>query len=119
MLVTALNDTLIVKRADRAKLVQDILQAGRRLAAETNAWNGTSDDAYDRVRDSLDDPEALGAVLDELGIEGPMRAHIVASKEDVASVDLVLLRRAELAAIIATLGVVCIDIASDEPEKAL
>lgn len=119
LLVTALNDTLIVKRADRAKLVQDMLQAGRRLAAETNAWSGTTDDEYDRIRGSLDDPGSLDAVLDELGIEGPMSSHIVASREDVAEVDRALLSRAELAAIVAALGVVCTDIAHDEPENSL
>ena len=115
-LVATLIDTLIAKRADRAKVVKDILQAGRQLAADTNVWTGTTDDAHDRIRGSIDDPDELEWVLGGLGIEGPLRADIVAASEDAARVDQALLRRAELAAIIAALGVVCADLAHVEME---
>ncbi|MGB5187564.1 MAG: GTPase [Acidimicrobiia bacterium] len=115
-LVAAMNDTLIAKRADRAKVVMDVLQAGRRLASDTNVWSGTSDDAHERIRGSLEDPDELDWVLDGLGIEGPLRADIIAAGEDSARVDQALLRRAELAAIVAALGVVCADLVHDELE---
>ena len=116
-LVATLNSTLIAKRADRAKVIEDVLQAGRRLAADTNVWSGTPDDAYDRIRSSLEDPDDLDEVLDGLGIEGPLREGIVASSEDPGRVDQELLRRAELAAIIAALGVVCADLAHGETKE--
>jgi predicted GTPase len=112
-LVTTLNDTLIAKRADRAKVVKDVLLAGRRLAADTNVWIGTSDDAYDRIRGSLDDQDELDDVLRDLGIEGPLRSRIMASSDDGGRVDQELLRRAELAAVVAALGVVCTDLAQN------
>ena len=118
-LMATLKETLIAKRADRSKLVKDVLQAGKRLAADTNAWSGTSDDAYDRIRGALDDPDELDEVLDDLGIEGPLRAGIVASRGDAARVDDQLLRRAELAAIVAALGVACADLAHREADTVL
>ena len=116
-LVVVLNETLLEKRADRAKVIKDVHQAGRRLAADTNAWSGTPEDAYDRIRGSLDDRESLGIVLDELGIGEPLRADILASGGDTTRVDQELLRRSELAAVVAALGVVCADLAYDEPES--
>ena len=110
-LVSVLNDTLLDKRADRAKVIEDIHQAGRRLAADTNAWSGTPEGAHDRIRESLDDPDFLGSVLEELGIGEPLLTDILASTDDATIVDLALLRRAELAAIVAALGVVCADLA--------
>ena len=115
-LVVVLNETLLEKRADRAKVIKDVHQAGRRLAADTNAWSGTPEDAYDRIRGSLDDRESLGIVLDELRIGEPLRAEILASGGDTARVGQALLRRSELAAIIAALGVVCADLADVEME---
>lgn len=118
-LVATLNERLLAKRADRTKVVQDVLLAGRRLAADSNVWSGTSDDAYERIRGSLDDPETLETVLDDLGIEDPLRAGIVATEKDVARVDDALLLRAELAATVAALGVVCVDLAHDGTETVL
>jgi GTP-binding protein EngB required for normal cell division len=118
-LVATLNDTLIAKRADRVKVVKDVLQAGRRLAADTNVWVGTSDDAYDRIRGSLDDRDELGDVLGDLGIEGPLRSRIIASSDDGSRVDQELLRRAELAAVVAALGVVCTDLAQSATKGML
>ena len=115
-LVVVLNETLLEKRADRAKVIKDVHQAGRRLAADTNAWSGTPEDAYDRIRGSLDDRESLGIVLDELRIGEPLRAEILASGGDTTRVGQALLRRSELAAIIAALGVVCADLADVEME---
>jgi GTP-binding protein EngB required for normal cell division len=117
-LVSVLNETLLGKRADRAKVIEDIHQAGRRLAADTNSWRGTPQDAHDRIRNSLDDPETLDAVLDELGIGEPMRTDILSSSDDTSVIDGLLLRRAELAAIVAALGVVCTDLTYDEPDPA-
>jgi len=117
-LVVVLNETLLEKRADRAKVIKDVHQAGRRLAADTNAWSGTPEDAYDRIRGSADDRESLGVVLDELGIGEPLRAEILASGGDTTRVGQALLRRSELAAVVAALGVVCADLAHDEPDPA-
>ena len=117
-LVVALNKTLLEKRADRAKIIKDVHQAGRRLAADANAWSGTPEDAYDRIRGALDDRESLGIVLDELGIGEPLRADILASGGDTTRVDQALLRRSELAAVVAALGVVCADLTHDAPEPA-
>ena len=111
-LVAVLNDTLVAKRADRVKLIEDVLQAGRRLAAETDAWSGTSDDASSRIQEALDNPTRLAGVLDELGIDGPLREGIVSSDGDAALVDRLLLQRAELAATVAALGVTCAEISS-------
>jgi hypothetical protein len=118
-LMATLSDRLIAKRADRAKVVKDVLQAGRQLAADTKVWSGTSDDAHDRIRGSLDDPDELDEVLDALGIDGPLRARIVASSDDEARVDQELLRRAELAAVVAALGVVCADLAQSDTKGML
>ena len=111
-LLAALKVTLVAKRADRAKLIEDVLGAGRMLAAESDAWSGTSDDARGRIQNALDDPPRLQCVLDELGIAGPLRASIVAANVDGAVVDQLLLRRAELAATVAALGVVCAEFSS-------
>lgn len=119
LLVVTLNDRLIAKRADRAKVVRDVLQAGRQLAMDTNIWSGTSGDAYDRIRGSLGDPDELDEVLDALGIEGPLRDRIVASRDDDARVDQELLRRAEMAAIVAALGVACADLAQSDTKDIL
>lgn len=109
-----LNDTLVAKRADRAKLIEDLLQAGRELASETDAWSGTSDDAATRIRDSLNDPEQLAGVLDDLSIDGPLREGIIASDGDSGLVDRLLLQRAELAATVAALGVSCAELSNYE-----
>ena len=107
-----LTDTLVAKRADRAKLIGDVLEAGRRLASETGAWSGTSDDAASRIREALDDPEQLIVVLDALAIDGPLREGIIASGGDSGLVDGLLLQRAELAATAAALGVACAELAN-------
>jgi len=114
-LVTSLRDTLVAKRADRAKLIEDLLGAGRKLAAETSAWLGTPDDTNARIRNALGDPDRLSGVLDDLGIEGPLRQRIAAADADGDTVDQAMLQRAELAATVAALGVVCAEISSDDP----
>lgn len=114
-LVTSLNDTLVAKRADRAKLIEDLLGAGRGLASETSSWRGTADDANERIRGALDDPDQLGEVLDDLGIGGPLRDRLAADDADGDTVDRALLQRAELAATVAALGVVCAEISNDDP----
>ena len=114
-LVTVLNDTLVAKRADRAKLIEDVLQAGRKLAAETAVWSGTSDDAHGRIQGALDDPEQLVAVLDDLAIDGPLREGIITSDSDLGLVDGLLLQRAELAATAAALGVACAELSDYQP----
>ena len=111
-LLAVLEGTLVAKRADRAKLIEDVLQAGRRLAAESDAWAGTSDDAHARIGSVLDDPHRLDVVLNELGIDGPLSASIVSANGDVEQVDQLLLRRAELAATVALLGVACAELLS-------
>ncbi len=113
-LIAVLNDTLVAKRADHAKLIEDVLQTGRRLATETAVWSGTSDDARDRIHAALDDPGHLGGVLDDLGIDDPLREGIIASDGDVGLVDDLLLQRAELAATVAALGVLCAEISQPE-----
>lgn len=109
-LAASLNDTLVAKRADRSKLVEDLLRAGRQLASETGAWNGTPRDSRGRIRDAFDEPGGPSDVLDELGIEGPLRDRIVAANGELDIVDRALLHRAELAATVAALGVVCAEI---------
>ena len=109
---SVLNETLVAKRADRAKLIEDLLQAGRRLASESSAWSGTPADAAGRVREALADPQQLTVVLDELAIEGPLRDGIIAADGDSDLVDQLLLQRAELAATVAALGVSCAEISS-------
>ena len=111
-LLAVLGDTLITKRADRAKLIEDVLRAGRTLAAESDVWSGTPDDAHDRIQNALDDPPRLHVVLAELGIEGPLTASIVAADGDDAVVNELLLQRAELAAMVAALGVACAELSN-------
>lgn len=113
-LITVLNDTLVAKRADRAKLIEDLLQAGRKLAFETAVWSGTSEDARGRIQGALGDPEQLVAVLDNLAINGPLREGIIASDGDTGLVDGLLRQRAELAATVAALGVVCAELSNYE-----
>jgi len=112
---SVLNDTLVAKRADRAKLIEDLLQSGRELASETDAWSGTSDDAAGRIREALNDPEQLADVLDALSIDGPLREGIIASDGDFDLVDRLLLQRAELAATVAALGVACAELSNNQP----
>ena len=114
-LMTSLERTLVAKRADRVKLVADILRAGRRLATDANVWTGTPDDAHDQIRDTAGEPGQLSTVLDQLGIDGPLRAEIVSSNGEIDPIDLGLHRRAELAATVAALGVACAEISDDEP----
>lgn len=115
---TSLERTLVAKRADRVKLVADTLRAGRRLASDSNVWTGTPDDAHDQIRDAAGEPGRLLDVLDRLDIDGPLRTEIVSSEDDATLVDRELHRRAELAATIAALGVVCAEIANSESGAA-
>lgn len=115
-LVDVLKDALVAKRADRAKLIEDVLRAGRALAAESDAWSGTADDSRGCIENALDDPQRLHVVLDELGIAGPLRASIVAAEGDRAVVERLLLQRAELAATVAALGVACAELSNSRPE---
>lgn len=117
-LMTSLERTLVAKRADRVKLVADLLRAGRRLATDANVWTGTPDDAHDQIRDTAGEPGQLSTVLDRLGIDGPLRAEIVSSNGEIDPIDLGLHRRAELAATVAALGVACAEISDDEPGAA-
>ena len=109
-LMAAIGRRLIVTRADRVKLVGDLLGAGRRLAADAALWGGTPDGSYDRIREAVNDPERLSAILTEMGIEGPLRRSIEAA--DGRTLDGVLLRRSELAATVAALGVECAGLAA-------
>lgn len=118
-LMAALERTFVIRRADRVKLVADILQAGRRLAADANVWAGTPDDAHDEIRGAVGKPEQLSSVLDQLKIDGPLRVEIVSSDEDTGLVDKGLHRRAELAATIAALGVVCAEISHHDRRQQL
>lgn len=117
-LMTSLERTLVTKRADRVKLVADILRAGRRLATDANVWTGTPDDAHNQIRDTAGEPGQLSTVLDRLGIDGPLRAEIVSSNGEIDPIDLGLHRRAELAATVAALGVACAEISDDDPGAA-
>ena len=112
-LETSFERRLVAKRADRVKLVADIRRAGRRLAADANVWMGTPDDAHEAIRSATGDDEQLSEVLDRLKIEGPLRAEIESSSGETDPVDLWLRRRAELAATVAALGVMCAEIAND------
>ena len=109
-LTASLESRIVSKRADRVKLIADILRTGRRLAADANVWTGTPDDARDQICDAAHDPERLSIVLDELEIDGPLRSEILSSDADSDLIDRELQRRAELAATIAALGVVCSEI---------
>lgn len=110
---TSLERTLVDKRADRVKLVSDILRAGRRLASDANVWRGTPDDAHEQIRRAASEPTQLAGVLDQFEIEGPLRLEIESSRARSDAIDLVLRRRAELAATIAALGVVCAELTGD------
>jgi energy-coupling factor transporter ATP-binding protein EcfA2 len=118
-LVAVLGDTLVAKRADRAKLIEDLLGAGRGLASQTSSWIGTADDANERIRAALDDADRLSGVLDDLGIEGPLRHRVATAGAGGEAIDHALLQRAELAATVAALGVVCAEISSDDPGGVL
>ncbi len=118
-LTASLERTFVAKRADRLKLVADIHRAGRRLAVDANVWTGTPDDAHDQIRDAAGKPEQLSHVLDRLEIDGPLRAEIVSSDDDAGLVDRGLHRRAELAATIAALGVVCAEISHHDRGQEL
>lgn len=113
-LAEVLSDTLVAKRADRAKLLEDLLRAGRGLAAETSSWRGTADDASERILSALDDPDQLSGMLDDLGIGGPLRDRLVSAGTDGEVVNRALWQRAELAATVAALGVVCAQISRDD-----
>ncbi len=115
-LEASLERRLVAKRADRVKLIADIRRAGRRLSADANVWTGTPDDAYEAIRAATGDAEQLSEVLDRFEIEGPLRAEIESSSGETDPVDLWLRRRAELAAIVAALGVTCAEIANDNAE---
>jgi len=112
-LEASIERRLVAKRADRVKLVADIRRAGRRLATDANVWTGTPDDAHEAIRSATGDAGQLSEVLDRLGIEGPLRAEIESSSGETDPVDLWLRRRAELAATVAALGVMCAEIAND------
>ncbi len=114
-----LERAFVLKRADRLKLVADILRAGRRLATDANVWTGTPDDAHDQIRGAAGESVQLAGVLDRFEIEGPLRIEIESSGGETDSIDLVLRRRAELAATVAALGVVCAEIANDDPGVAM
>ncbi|MEN8233577.1 MAG: GTPase [Actinomycetota bacterium] len=109
-LANALEERLVAKRADRAKLVEDLLQAGRSLVSDVGGWRGTPDDAHERIREAAADQDELAAELDELGITGPIADELAAAGNDADTVDRLLRRRAELAATIAALGVACAEI---------
>ncbi len=102
----AIDRRLVAVRADRLKLVEDIREAGRRLAADANVWNGTAEGTYDRIREAADDPEELAAVLTEARIEGPLREALEAAAPG-DQIERLLLRRSEFAATVAALGVAC------------
>jgi GTP-binding protein EngB required for normal cell division len=110
-----LERAFVDKRADRVKLVTDILRAGRRLAADASVWTGTPDDAHEEIRGVAGESAQLAEVLDRFEIEGPLRLEIESSSGEIESIDLVLRRRAELAATVAALGVACAEIANDNP----
>jgi GTP-binding protein EngB required for normal cell division len=57
-----LERALVDKRADRLKLVADILRAGRRLAADAKVWTGTPDDAHEQIRGAAGEPVQLGSI---------------------------------------------------------
>ncbi|MEA3501988.1 MAG: GTPase [Actinomycetota bacterium] len=113
-LMASLERTLVAKRADRMKLMADILRAGRRLATDANVWTGTPDDAHAQILDVAGEPEQLADVLDRLEIDGPLRAEIVSANGEADRIDSGLRRRAELAATVAALGVVCAEISGSE-----
>jgi len=113
-LQAVLERAFVRKRADRVKLVTDILRAGRRLAADANVWTGTPDDAHEQIRGAAGEPGQLAGVLDRFEIEGPLRIAMEASGGETDPIELGLRRRAELAATIAALGVVCAEIAHDD-----
>lgn len=102
----AIDRRLVAARADRVKLVKDIREAGRRLAADANVWNGTAAGTYDRIRKAAGDPEHLAVVLTEAGIGGPLRESLAASVSG-DQIERLLLHRSEFAATVAALGVAC------------
>lgn len=109
-----LERAFVRKRADRVKLVTDVLRAGRRLAADANVWTGTPDDAHEQIREAAGEPTQLPGVLDRFEIEGPLRIAIESSGGETDAMELGLRRRSELAATIAALGVLCAEIARDD-----
>ncbi len=113
-LQAVLMRAFVRRRADRVKLITDILRAGRRLAADANVWTGTPDDAHEQIRGAANEPAQLAGVLDRYKIEGPLRIAIESSGGEIDPMELGLRRRAELAATIAALGVVCAEIARDD-----
>ncbi|MCL1692285.1 MAG: 50S ribosome-binding GTPase [Actinomycetia bacterium] len=113
-----LERVLVDKRADRVKLVADILRAGRRLASDASVWTGTPDDAHEEIRGAAGESAQLAGVLDRFEIEGPLRLEIESSSGETDSIDIALKRRAELAATVAALGVACAEIANDNPGGA-
>lgn len=116
---TVLGEAFVRKRADRLKLVADILRAGRRLASDANVWTGTPDDAHEQIRGAACEPTQLSGVLDRYEIEGPLRIAIESSAGEADPIELGLRRRAELAATIAALGVVCAEMTHDDTAGAL
>jgi len=114
----SLERTLVDKRSDRAKLVSDILRAGRRLAADANVWRGTPDDAHEQIRGAAGESIQLAGALDRFEIAGPLRIEIESSSVRSDAIDLGLRKRAELAATIAALGVACAEITRDIQEGA-
>ena len=113
-----LERAFVDKRADRVKLVTDILSAGRRLAADASVWTGTPDDAHEEIRGAAGESAQLAGVLDRFEIEGPLRLEIESSRGETDSIDIALKRRAELAATVAALGVACAEIANDNARGA-
>ncbi|MEA3510628.1 MAG: GTPase [Actinomycetota bacterium] len=114
MLRAVLERAFVRKRADRMKLITDILRAGRRLAADASLWTGTPDDAHEQIRGAAGEPDQLAGVLDHLEIEGPLRIAIESSGSETDSIEIGLRRRAELGATIAALGIVCAEVARDD-----
>jgi len=111
-LKASIEHRLIATRADRVKLAEDLLEAGRQLAIDAKLWSGTPDDAYGRIRAAADDPERLAATLSDIGFEGPLRVSIESADGRVDRIDSVLHRRSELGATVTMLGVECIDLAA-------
>ncbi|MEN8114396.1 MAG: hypothetical protein ABFS21_08400, partial [Actinomycetota bacterium] len=116
-LMDVLDERLVAKRADQAKLVEDLHHVGRSLAADAGVWEGTPDDAHDRVRGAAGDSELLAAEMEELGISGPTADEIEAVGDDLAAIDQTLRRRAGLAATVAALGVACAEIRAQQGRR--
>jgi energy-coupling factor transporter ATP-binding protein EcfA2 len=116
-LVDALERRLIGKRADRAKLVADLLGAGRRIADDAGVWTGIPEGAHERIRRAVSDEAPLGPELDALGVGGTVVGALSAAGGDDAAVAGLLRRRAVLAATVAALGVSCAEVRAEATER--